>query len=206
MRSCRSRTLGSADNEQEPFSPWRGSTRTSPSFTEASSSTANGAEITHASVTNTGPSATSSNRAAELAWCRPGRGGGIGKLGITRRYRVGGGRLRCARGGAAASRATAAGSSLKTDNVDAGSTTLALLAEPSLGPVQGLEVYDALVAKVSRNAERRPEQRRVEASIRYRTITGAVDQTPLGERAAARPVGLDPRQPAHAAPEPSDSA
>jgi transposase len=43
----------------------------------------------------------------------------------------------------------------KTDNVDAVSTARALLAEPALGPVQALEVYDALVAKIEAVLEHR---------------------------------------------------
>jgi transposase len=43
----------------------------------------------------------------------------------------------------------------KTDNVDAVSTARALLAEPSLGPVQTLEVYDPLVAKIEAVLEHR---------------------------------------------------
>jgi transposase len=43
----------------------------------------------------------------------------------------------------------------KTDNVDAVSTARALLAEPSLGPVQALEVYDPLVAKIEAVLEHR---------------------------------------------------
>lgn len=43
----------------------------------------------------------------------------------------------------------------KTDNVDAVSTARALLGEPSLGPVQALEVYDPLVAKLEAVLEHR---------------------------------------------------
>lgn len=43
----------------------------------------------------------------------------------------------------------------KTDAVDAISTARALLAEPSLGPVQVLEVYDPLVAKIEAVLEHR---------------------------------------------------
>ena len=43
----------------------------------------------------------------------------------------------------------------KTDVVDAVATARALLAEPSLGPVQTLEVYDSLVAKIEAVLEHR---------------------------------------------------
>jgi transposase len=43
----------------------------------------------------------------------------------------------------------------KTDTVDAVATARALLAEPSLGPVQALEVYDGLVAKIEAVLEHR---------------------------------------------------
>lgn len=43
----------------------------------------------------------------------------------------------------------------KTDIVDAVATARALLAEPSLGPVQALEAYDALVAKIEAVLEHR---------------------------------------------------
>ena len=43
----------------------------------------------------------------------------------------------------------------KTDVVDAYSTARALLAEPSLGPVQTLEVYDPFVAKIEAVLEHR---------------------------------------------------
>ena len=43
----------------------------------------------------------------------------------------------------------------KTDHNDAISTARALLAEPSLGPVQALEVYDPLVAKIEAVLEHR---------------------------------------------------
>ena len=43
----------------------------------------------------------------------------------------------------------------KTDSVDATATARALLAEPSLGPVQALEVYDALVARIEAVLEHR---------------------------------------------------
>lgn len=43
----------------------------------------------------------------------------------------------------------------KTDAVDAVATARALLAEPSLGPVQALEVYDGLVAKIEAVLEHR---------------------------------------------------
>jgi transposase len=43
----------------------------------------------------------------------------------------------------------------KTDTVDAVATARALLAEPTLGPVQALEVYDPLVAKIEAVLEHR---------------------------------------------------
>ena len=43
----------------------------------------------------------------------------------------------------------------KTDTVDAYATARALLAEPTLGPVQTLEVYDQLVAKIEAVLEHR---------------------------------------------------
>lgn len=43
----------------------------------------------------------------------------------------------------------------KTDIVDAYSTARALLAEPSVGPVQMLEVYDPFVAKIEAVLEHR---------------------------------------------------
>ena len=43
----------------------------------------------------------------------------------------------------------------KTDHVDAISTARALLAEPTLGPVQALDVYDRLVAKIEAVLEHR---------------------------------------------------
>jgi transposase len=43
----------------------------------------------------------------------------------------------------------------KTDTVDAVATARALLAEPSLGPVQALEVYDGLVARIEAVLEHR---------------------------------------------------
>ena len=56
----------------------------------------------------------------------------------------------------------------KTDTVDAVATARALLAEPSLGPVQALEVYDALVAKIEAVLEHR---RMLVRSARWACIT-----------------------------------
>ena len=60
----------------------------------------------------------------------------------------------------------------KTDNVDAVSTARALLAEPSLGPVQALEVYDALVAKI----EAVLEHRRMLVQLRTLSLHHIADQ------------------------------
>lgn len=60
----------------------------------------------------------------------------------------------------------------KTDNVDAVSTARALLAEPSLGPVQALEVYDALVAKI----EAVLEHRRMLVQLRTLTLHHIANQ------------------------------
>lgn len=60
----------------------------------------------------------------------------------------------------------------KTDNVDALSTARALLAEPSLGPVQALEVYDASVAKI----EAVLEHRRTLVQLRTLALHHVADQ------------------------------
>jgi transposase len=60
----------------------------------------------------------------------------------------------------------------KTDVVDALSTARALLAEPSLGPVQALEVYDSLVAKI----EAVLEHRRMLVEVRTLVLHYAQDQ------------------------------
>jgi transposase len=59
----------------------------------------------------------------------------------------------------------------KTDTVDAYATARALLAEPSLGPVQTLEVYDGLVAKI----EAVLEHRRMLVAVRTLTLHHAQD-------------------------------
>jgi transposase len=60
----------------------------------------------------------------------------------------------------------------KTDGVDSIATARALLAEPSLGPVQVLEVYDGLVAKVQAVLE----HRRMLVSLRTLAIHHVADQ------------------------------
>jgi len=60
----------------------------------------------------------------------------------------------------------------KTDNVDAVSTARALLAEPSLGPVQALEAYDPLVAKL----EAVLEHRRMLVQLRTLSLHHIADQ------------------------------
>jgi transposase len=60
----------------------------------------------------------------------------------------------------------------KTDTVDAVSTARALLAEPTLGPVQALEVYDELVAKI----EAVLEHRRTLVELRTLTMHLVQDQ------------------------------
>jgi transposase len=60
----------------------------------------------------------------------------------------------------------------KTDAVDAVAAARALLAEPSLGPVQTLEVYDPLVAKI----EAVLEHRRVLVSVRTLVLHHVQDQ------------------------------
>jgi transposase len=60
----------------------------------------------------------------------------------------------------------------KTDTVDAVATARALLAEPSLGPVQALEAYDGLVAKI----EAVLEHRRMLVEIRTLTLHFLQDQ------------------------------
>jgi transposase len=60
----------------------------------------------------------------------------------------------------------------KTDNVDALATARAVLAEPTLGPVQALEVYDPLVAKI----EAVLEHRRMLVSLRTLAIHHVADQ------------------------------
>jgi transposase len=59
----------------------------------------------------------------------------------------------------------------KTDTVDAYATARALLAEPSLGPVQTLEVYDGLVAKI----EAVLGHRRMLVAVRTLTLHHAQD-------------------------------
>lgn len=60
----------------------------------------------------------------------------------------------------------------KTDNVDAVATARALLAEPTLGPVQALEVYDPIVAEI----EAVLEHRRVLVEARTLILHYAQDQ------------------------------
>jgi transposase len=60
----------------------------------------------------------------------------------------------------------------KTDAVDAVATARALLAEPTLGPVQTLEVYDPLVAKI----EAVLEHRRMLVEVRTLTLHYVQDQ------------------------------
>jgi transposase len=60
----------------------------------------------------------------------------------------------------------------KTDTVDAVATARALLAEPSLGPVQALEAYDGLVAKI----EAVLEHRRTLVETRTQTLSYVQDQ------------------------------
>ena len=60
----------------------------------------------------------------------------------------------------------------KTDVIDALSTARALLAEPTLGPVQTLEVYDPLVAKIEAVLERR----RMLVEVRTLVLHYAQDQ------------------------------
>lgn len=60
----------------------------------------------------------------------------------------------------------------KTDVVDAVAAARALLAEPTLGPVQTLEVYDALVAKI----EAVLEHRRMLVSVRTLVLHHVQDQ------------------------------
>ena len=60
----------------------------------------------------------------------------------------------------------------KTDTVDAVATARALLAEPSLGPVQALEAYDGLVAKI----EAVLEHRRMLVETRTLTLHYVQDQ------------------------------
>ena len=60
----------------------------------------------------------------------------------------------------------------KTDAVDAVAAARALLAEPSLGPVQTLEVYDPLVAKI----EAVLEHRRMLVTVRTLVLHHAQDQ------------------------------
>jgi transposase len=60
----------------------------------------------------------------------------------------------------------------KTDTVDAVSTARALLAEPTLGPVQTLEVYDPLVAKI----EAVLEHRRMLVEVRTLVLHHVQDQ------------------------------
>jgi transposase len=60
----------------------------------------------------------------------------------------------------------------KTDTVDAVATARALLAEPSLGPVQALEAYDGLVARI----EAVLEHRRILVETRTLVLHFAQDQ------------------------------
>src|SRR5262245_35585459 len=60
----------------------------------------------------------------------------------------------------------------KTDRVDAVATARALLAEPTLGPVQTLEIYDSLVAKI----EAVLEHRRMLVAVRTLVLHYAQDQ------------------------------
>lgn len=60
----------------------------------------------------------------------------------------------------------------KTDAVDAIAAARALLAEPSLGPVQTVEVYDALVAKI----EAVLEHRRMLVAVRTLVLHHVQDQ------------------------------
>jgi transposase len=60
----------------------------------------------------------------------------------------------------------------KTDHVDAVSAARALLAEPTLGPVQALEVYDPLVAKI----EAVLEHRRMLVAVRTLVLQHVQDQ------------------------------
>ncbi len=60
----------------------------------------------------------------------------------------------------------------KTDVVDAVAAARALLAEPGLGPVQALEVYDSLVAKI----EAVLEHRRMLVAVRTLVLQHAQDQ------------------------------
>jgi transposase len=60
----------------------------------------------------------------------------------------------------------------KTDHVDAISVARALLAEPTLGPVQALEVYDPVVAKI----EAVLEHRRMLVSVRTLVLQHVQDQ------------------------------
>jgi transposase len=69
----------------------------------------------------------------------------------------------------------------KTDHVDAVAAARAVLAEPTLGPVQTLEVYDPLVAKI----EAVLEHRRMLVSVRTLVLHHVQDQTtklPVGIR------------------------
>lgn len=60
----------------------------------------------------------------------------------------------------------------KTDTVDAYATARALLAEPTLGPVQALEIYDPLVAKI----EAVLEHRRMLVDVRTLVLHHVQDQ------------------------------
>ena len=60
----------------------------------------------------------------------------------------------------------------KSDNLDATATARALPAEPLLGPVQALEGYDALVARI----EAMLEHRRVLVQLRTLTLHHIADQ------------------------------
>ena len=73
----------------------------------------------------------------------------------------------------------------KTDVVDAVAAARALLAEPTLGPVQTLEVYDPLVAKI----EAVLEHRRMLVTVRTLVLHHVQDQI-------IEAAGRDPR-PAH---------
>ncbi len=69
----------------------------------------------------------------------------------------------------------------KTDAVDAVATARALLAEPSLGPVQALEAYDALVAKIEAVLEHR------RMLVEVRTLTLHFVAGPAGQAADRDP-------------------
>ena len=134
----------------------------------------NGVEIAHASFANSGAGYVAAIELLSSHGVEPGRGGGLGELGVARRDRALSRRasmlVRCRRVRAAQQRR--ARRLAKTDTVDAVSTARALLAEPSLGPVQALEVYDALVAKI----EAVLEHRRMLVQLRTLSLHHIADQ------------------------------